>query len=76
MQELVTLPEHASSPPDFSGVRVNRSLLLCVCFVDRCVSFCPFSFVHCVVCPSINGFWLPHWSLQNLLKLVVLLNMK
>ena len=56
MQELLTLPEHASSPTVFSGVRVNRSLLLCVCFVDRCVSFCPFSFVHCVVCPSINGF--------------------
>ena len=25
--------------PDFSGVRVTRSLGLCVCFVDRCLSF-------------------------------------
>jgi len=33
----------------FSGVRVTRSLGLCVCFVDRCLSFCPFSFGHCVV---------------------------
>jgi hypothetical protein len=39
-QELLTLPEHLSSPPVFSGVRVTRSLVLCVCFVDRCLSFC------------------------------------
>ena len=37
--ELPTLPEHLSSPPVFSGVRVTRSLALCVCFVDRCLSF-------------------------------------
>ena len=46
------LPEHPSSPPVFSGVRVTRSLVLCVCFVDRCLSFCLFSFGHCVVCSS------------------------
>jgi hypothetical protein len=38
--------------PCFCGVRVARSLVLCVCFVDRCLSFCTFSFGHCVVCPS------------------------
>jgi hypothetical protein len=38
-QELLTLPEHLSSPPIFSEVRVTRSLVLCVCFVDRCLSF-------------------------------------
>ena len=43
--------------PVFSGVRDTRSLVLCVCFVDRCLSFYPFSFVHCVVCSSsIYGF--------------------
>jgi hypothetical protein len=26
----------------FSGVRVTRSLVLCVCFVDRCLSVCTF----------------------------------
>jgi len=26
-------------PPVFSGIRVTRSLVLCVCFVDRCLSF-------------------------------------
>jgi hypothetical protein len=31
-----------SSPPVFSGVRVTRSLVLYVCFVDNCLSFCPF----------------------------------
>ena len=38
-QELFTLPEHLSLPPVFSGVRVTRSLVLFVCFVDRCLSF-------------------------------------
>ena len=61
------LPEHPSSPPVFSGVRVTRSLVLCVCLVDRCLSFCTFSFGHCVVCPSsIYVFWLPLWDLQTL----------
>ena len=35
----------------FSGLRVTQSLVLCVCFVDRCLSFCPFPFGHCIVCP-------------------------
>ena len=47
--------EHMSSPPVFSGVRVALSL------VSFCVVFCPFSFRHCVVCPSNYGFWLPLW---------------
>jgi hypothetical protein len=51
-QKLLTLPEHLSSPPVFSGVHVTRSLVLFVCFVDRCLSFCIFSFGHCVVCSS------------------------
>jgi hypothetical protein len=38
-QELLTLPEHLSSPPVFSGVCVIRSLVLFVCFVDCCLSF-------------------------------------
>jgi hypothetical protein len=36
----------------FIGVRVTRSLVLCVCFVDSYLSFCPFPFGHCVVCLS------------------------
>jgi len=43
-QELLTLPENLSSPPVFSGVRVTRSLVLCVCFVDLCLSPCPVFF--------------------------------
>ena len=66
-QELPTLPKSRSSPSVFSGVRVTRSLVLCLCFVERCFSFCLFSFGHCVVCPSIYGFWLPLWYLQTLL---------
>ena len=45
----------------FSVVRVTRSLVLCVCFVDRCLSFVLFRFV---VYSSIYGFWfLPLWYL-------------
>ena len=52
----MTLPEYMSSTPIFSGVRVTRSLVLCVCFVDRCLSFCPFSYDHYSVCPLVYGF--------------------
>jgi len=44
-QELRILPEQMSSSPVFSGVHVTRSLVLCVCFVDRCLSFVLFPFV-------------------------------
>ena len=43
-QELFTRPEHLNSSPVFSGICATRSLVLCVCFVDRCLSFCPFLF--------------------------------
>ena len=68
-QEMITLPEHLSSPPVFGGVRITRSLVLCLYFVDRFLCFCSFSFGHCVLCPSIYGFWLLLWYLQNLLKI-------
>jgi hypothetical protein len=48
-QELLPFPEHLSSSPVLSGVRVTRSLVLCVCFVDQWLSFCTFSFGHCAV---------------------------
>ena len=58
-QEQLTPSEQLSSPPVISVVRVTRPLVLCVCFVDSCLSFCPFSLGNCVVCPSfIYGFWL------------------
>jgi hypothetical protein len=69
-QELLTLPKHPSLPPVISGVRVTRSLVLYVCFDDRCFSLCLFSFGPCVVCSSsIYGFWLTLWYLQTLLKI-------
>jgi hypothetical protein len=68
-QELLTLPQHLSSPR-FLRVRVTRSLVLYVCFVYRCLSFCTFSFGHCVVCSSsIYGFVITLWYLQTLLSL-------
>jgi hypothetical protein len=65
-QELLTLSEFT---PILSGVRVIRSLVLFVYFVDRCLSFFPFAVGHYVVCPSIYGFWLPLWYCQTHLKL-------
>jgi hypothetical protein len=44
--------EALSLPPVVNRVRVTRSLVLCVCFKDRCLSICPFSFGHCVICSS------------------------
>jgi len=65
-QELLTLPEHLSSPQFLVGFVlsiisftcfVDRYLSFCtfsyghcVSFVDRCLSFCTFSFGHCVFC--------------------------
>jgi hypothetical protein len=37
---------HPSSLPVLSGVRITRSLILCVGFVDRCLSFCTFCYLH------------------------------
>jgi hypothetical protein len=63
-KELLTLPQHLSSPPVFSEVSVTWYLVLCVCFVNRC-----FPFDHFVVCSSsINGFWLSFWYLQTLIE--------
>jgi hypothetical protein len=36
-QELLTVPEHLSSPPAFSGVRVTRSLVLSQSFLYKFV---------------------------------------
>jgi hypothetical protein len=51
-QELLTLSEHR-------GVRVTRSSVLCVCFIDRCLSFCTFSFGHCVLVRYKDSDYLP-----------------
>ena len=59
-KELLTFPEYLSSYPFSSGVRVTRSLVLCVCFVDRCLSF--------FFCPL---FRLPFFDLQPLLYYVL-----
>jgi len=63
-QSFWILIQKLSSPPVFSRVRVTRSLVLCICFVGRCLSFCTFSFHRCVVCSSsVCGFLLILWNL-------------
>ena len=68
-QESLTLQEHLSSPPVFSGVRVTRSLVFCVMFFRSL-------FVHFLsaVVLSVLPFTdsdCPFWYLQTLLKLHV-----
>ena len=71
---LLTLPEHLSWPLVFSGVRVTRSLVLYVCFVDIWMSFCSCSFGHYVVySSSIYRFWLPLWYLLTLLSHILVI---
>jgi hypothetical protein len=70
-QELLTLPEHLSSPLFFSGVRVTWSIVLCAMFCRSLFVFLSFFFNNCVVCPSsIYGFWLPLWYLQTLFNII------
>ena len=38
-RKLPTLPVHTCSPPVLSEVHVTRYLVLCACFVDRCLPF-------------------------------------
>ena len=66
-QESLSLLEHLNSSPVFSGFRVTQSLVLWVCFVDRCLSFCPFSFGQCFVFDT----WILITSLWYLLTLLI-----
>ena len=64
-QEMLTLPEHLSSPPVLVGSVLFNLLFSVWCFVDYCLSFYPFSVVHCVFCSSIYELWLPLWYPHN-----------
>ena len=58
-QKLITIHEHPTSSPIFSGVRVSQSLVVCVVFCRSLfvlLPFCRFYFGHCIVCPSIYRF--------------------
>ena len=57
--------EHLSSPPVLSGVRFSRPLVLCVCFVDRCLSFCTFLFWP-LCCLFFFNIWILITSLVSL----------
>ena len=65
-QELLTIQEHLSSPLVFSGIPVTRSLVLCVGFMDRCLSLCIISFGHYVVCPLLLAIMLCVLYFQSL----------
>ena len=55
-QELPTLPQHLSSPPAFSGVRVRGGM----CLFCRSLFVLLYFVLYCIVCSSsIYGLWLP-----------------
>ena len=55
-QELPTLPEHLSSPPVVSGIRLTGSLMLCVMLCRSL--FVLFSFFFWSLCLSFFGLWI------------------
>ena len=65
-QEQLTFPEHPSSVPVFSGVCVTRSLVLCVCFVNHCLSF--FAIVLSILRFMDSYYPFRLWYLETLLK--------
>ena len=48
--EYIPVMPHYLRKKRFNGVRVTRSLVLCVCFVDRCLS--SFFYPLCCLCSS------------------------
>jgi hypothetical protein len=64
-QELLTLPQHMSSPPVLCAVRVAQSLVFCVMFC-RSLSFCLVRFLLVIVCPFVLSVFF--WSLSVLLS--------
>jgi hypothetical protein len=65
---VATFQQHLPDDTIFQSLWFLSGFPCFVCFVDRCLSSCAFSFGHCVVCSSsIYGFWLPLWYLQALL---------
>ena len=60
----------SSSCFSFRSTRVLSRFFWGACFpmfsfVDDCLSFCLFPFIHCIVCSSIYSFWLPLWYIQG-----------
>jgi hypothetical protein len=71
--ELLTLPEHPSSPLGFSRVHITRSLVLCVMFCRPLFVLFKLSIVLYVLLWLTDNqnplIWLPLWHLQTLLML-------
>ena len=55
---------YPSGVPELTPVFSGDLQFSAYCFVDSCLSCCPFSFNHSIVCPSIY-VWLPLWYLQT-----------
>ena len=53
----------------FSGIRVTRSLVLCVYLLYRCLSFCPFLLAIVLSVLLFTDFDYPLWHLQTLFQL-------
>jgi hypothetical protein len=69
-QELFTLQEQLRSPTILSRVRVTRSLILCACFVHRCLSFCHFVLVIVLSVLRFTDSYYPFGSFKLFLVIV------
>ena len=63
---ILYVPKHLSSSSVLVGFVLLNLQLSVQFFVDHCLSFCLFSFVHCIVCPSTHGLYSPLWYLKKL----------
>ena len=70
-EELPTLPQHTSSSPDFSGVRVTRSLVFCVMFCRSLFVLFPLAIELSVLLRFTDSDYLPLVS-SNSCKLSIL----
>ena len=58
-QELLYPSEAHEFTPVLVGFMLLKVQFSVQCFVDHCLSSCPFSFDHCIVCPTIYNFYYP-----------------
>ena len=54
-QELLPIPKHLSSLPVLVRFALLNNQFSVLCFIDHCLSFCLFTFGHCIVSPQIKA---------------------
>jgi hypothetical protein len=66
-QVLPTRKEHLSVSRVLVGFVLLNLYFSLYCLIDHYLSFCHFFVGHCIICPSIYGYWLLLWYLLTFL---------